>query len=58
MAADGFLDTLADKYFSDQFTVTYDDIGPGAYTEDEEASEPEVEATEETTESEHAEDSN
>jgi polar amino acid transport system substrate-binding protein len=31
MRADGTLAALADKWFSDQFTVTYDDIGPGAY---------------------------
>ena len=32
MAEDGFLDELASKYFSEQFTITYDDIGDGAYT--------------------------
>jgi hypothetical protein len=26
MQADGFLDGLAKKYFSDEFKVTYDDI--------------------------------
>jgi ABC-type amino acid transport substrate-binding protein len=35
LEADGTLAELAEKYFSDQFTVTYDDIGPGAYGEDE-----------------------
>ena len=35
LAADGTLDELATKYFSDAFTVTYDDIGPGAYGDDE-----------------------
>ncbi len=34
MKADGFLQTLADKYFTEKFTITYDDIGPGAYAED------------------------
>lgn len=34
MRANGTLDALAQKYFSDQFTVTYDDIGPGAYGEE------------------------
>ena len=34
MKADGFLDELAEKYFSDQFTITYNDIGRGAYAED------------------------
>ncbi|MEM7344203.1 MAG: transporter substrate-binding domain-containing protein, partial [Chloroflexota bacterium] len=33
MQADGFLDGLANKYFTDNFTVTYDDIGDGAYAE-------------------------
>jgi polar amino acid transport system substrate-binding protein len=32
---DGTLDDLAAKYFSDQFQLTYDDIGPGVYTEEE-----------------------
>ena len=32
---DGTLDALAEKYFTDQFTVTYDDIGDGAYAESE-----------------------
>jgi polar amino acid transport system substrate-binding protein len=35
MREDGTLDALAAKYFSDQFTVTYDDIGPGAYDNEE-----------------------
>jgi polar amino acid transport system substrate-binding protein len=34
MAADGFLSELNTKYFGPGFTVTYDDIGPGAYGED------------------------
>ena len=51
MKADGFLDALAQKYFSDQFTITYDDIGAGAYEEETPAAEP-TEAP-----SEHAEDS-
>ena len=34
MKADGFLDELADKYFSTQFSLTYDDIGWGAYVEE------------------------
>ncbi len=33
----GMLAELAGKYFSDAFTVTYDDIGPGAYADDAEA---------------------
>jgi hypothetical protein len=49
MRADGFLDELALKYFSDQFKITYDDIGEGAYAEEEDAAE--------EVESEHAEDS-
>jgi polar amino acid transport system substrate-binding protein len=49
MKADGFLDELALKYFSDQFKITYDDIGEGAYAEEEDAAE--------EVESEHAEDS-
>ena len=32
---DGTLDALAAKYFSDEFKVTYDDIGAGAYAEEE-----------------------
>ena len=34
MQADGFLDTLADKYFSPQFSITYDDIGSPEYEEE------------------------
>jgi ABC-type transport system substrate-binding protein len=34
MREDGTLDALAQKYFSDEFTLTYDDIGPGAYGEE------------------------
>jgi polar amino acid transport system substrate-binding protein len=34
MAASGFLDDLAVKYFSDEFKVTYDDICAGAYAEE------------------------
>jgi polar amino acid transport system substrate-binding protein len=34
MKKDGFLEELAQKYFSDRFTITYDDIGEGAYAED------------------------
>ncbi len=37
MREDGALDALAQKYFSDEFTLTYDDIGPGAYAEGGEA---------------------
>jgi branched-chain amino acid transport system substrate-binding protein len=50
MQADGFLDQLAEKYFSEQFTVTYDDIGPGAYAEDEEAATEEEADTEASSE--------
>ncbi|MCG3211129.1 MAG: Membrane-bound lytic murein transglycosylase F [Anaerolineae bacterium] len=39
MKADGFLQTLADKYFTEKFTITYDDIGPGAYAEDQTSTE-------------------
>ena len=35
LKADGTMDELGEKYFSDAFTVTYDDIGDGAYAEDE-----------------------
>ena len=35
MATNGTLDELADKFFSDQFVVTYDDICQGAYAGDE-----------------------
>lgn len=31
MRADGTLDQLAEKWFGPGFTLTYDDIGPGAY---------------------------
>ncbi|MEM7343752.1 MAG: transporter substrate-binding domain-containing protein, partial [Chloroflexota bacterium] len=34
MQQDGFLDGLADKYFSDKFALTYGDIGDGAYAEE------------------------
>jgi polar amino acid transport system substrate-binding protein len=34
MRASGFLDELAEKYFSDQFAITYDDICQGAYAEE------------------------
>jgi len=34
MKADGFLEGLSNKYFSDRFTITYDDIGDGAYAEE------------------------
>jgi polar amino acid transport system substrate-binding protein len=33
LKADGTLDELGTKYFSDAFTITYDDIGDGAYEE-------------------------
>ncbi len=33
MQADGTLKALADKYFTDKFTVTPEEIGPGAYGE-------------------------
>ncbi len=36
MMADGTLAALNTKYFGSDFDVTYDDIGPGAYGEDEE----------------------
>ena len=29
--ADGTLETLSTEYFGPSFTITYDDIGPGAY---------------------------
>ena len=35
MMADGFLETLNKKYFGATFTITYDDIGPGAYGDEE-----------------------
>ncbi len=31
---DGTMAALAEKYFTDQFTVTYDDIGDGAYADE------------------------
>ncbi|MEM7539042.1 MAG: transporter substrate-binding domain-containing protein [Chloroflexota bacterium] len=34
LEANGTMAALAQKYFSDEFKVTYDDIGPGAYAED------------------------
>ncbi len=34
MASSGFLDDLAEKYFSDQFILTYDEICAGAYAEE------------------------
>jgi polar amino acid transport system substrate-binding protein len=37
MQTDGFLDQLAAKYFSPEFTITYDDIGSPAYEGEEEA---------------------
>jgi len=35
MMSDGFLDELNKKYFGEAFTTTYDDIGPGAYGDEE-----------------------
>ena len=35
MMADGFLDKVNKQYFGPDFTITYDDIGPGAYAEEE-----------------------
>ena len=37
MIADGTLENLAAKYFTDSFSLTYDDIEDGVYGEDEEA---------------------
>ncbi|MFQ5435888.1 MAG: substrate-binding periplasmic protein, partial [Anaerolineae bacterium] len=34
LTANGTLEELAAKYFSDAFKITYDDIGPGAYGDD------------------------
>jgi len=34
MKADGTLETMNTKYFGPNFTMTYDDIGPGAYGEE------------------------
>ncbi len=45
MRLDGTLDTLAERYFSDQFTITYDDIAPLSGDEEEAVEE----ATEEET---------
>ena len=35
MMADGFLADLNLKYFGPDFAITYDDIGPGAYGDEE-----------------------
>jgi polar amino acid transport system substrate-binding protein len=35
MMSDGFLDKVNKQYFGPDFTITYDDIGPGAYAEEE-----------------------
>jgi len=35
MMADGFLEELNKKFFGEAFTITYDDIGPGAYGDEE-----------------------
>ena len=35
MKADGCLEEVSTPYFSDLFTITYDDIGEGASAEDE-----------------------
>ena len=51
MKNDGFLQEISAKYFSDNFTITYDDIGEGAYAEDEA-----VEEGSDEMEAEHAED--
>jgi polar amino acid transport system substrate-binding protein len=34
MKADGTMDALGTQYFGSSFTITYDDIGPGAYDEE------------------------
>ena len=47
MEANGTLEELAMKYFTDAFTVTYDDIGDGAYAEDEAEEEGEDESMDE-----------
>ncbi len=39
LGEDGTMDTLAAKYFSDDFVITYDDIGDGAYAEDDSGAE-------------------
>ena len=38
MIDDGTMTALAQRYFTDSFTITYDDITDGVYTEEEEAS--------------------
>jgi hypothetical protein len=43
MREDGFLTELSTKYFGTEFTVTYDDIGEGAYAEEEGGEEAPVE---------------
>ena len=45
---DGTMEELAVKYFTDQFKVTYDDIGDGAYAEPEAAALPDLEGREVT----------
>lgn len=35
MIADGFMNDLNTRYFGPDFTITYDDVGPGAYGEEE-----------------------
>jgi polar amino acid transport system substrate-binding protein len=35
MMSDGFLDQVNKQYFGPEFTISYDDIGPGAYAEEE-----------------------
>ena len=42
MADNGFLAEINAKYFGDSFTVTYDDVGDGAYAEDEESGLPDL----------------
>ena len=37
MIGDGTMTALAQRYFTDSFTITYDDITDGVYTEEEEA---------------------
>ncbi|MCL4304241.1 MAG: transporter substrate-binding domain-containing protein, partial [Anaerolineae bacterium] len=46
MREDGTLDALAQKYFSDEFQLTYDDIGPGAYATEEASAEATAEGSE------------
>jgi peptide/nickel transport system substrate-binding protein len=43
MREDGTMDALAQKYFSDEFKLTYADIGPGAYATEEATTEGTVE---------------